>query len=68
MDGVTNHYHTPMLIDLINKGGTIMADLFIPVPEEFVIPEQREHLYVPGSEVAWITVSGNKRQLYNRAS
>ena len=58
MDGVTNAYHTPALIDLVNKGAVIVPDLWIPVPERFIYPGQREHLYVPGSQKATVTVSG----------
>ena len=35
-----------------------MPDLDIPVPERFVDPGTRQHLYVPGSEQATVSVVG----------
>ena len=58
MDGVTNTYHTPYLIDLVNKGSVLIPDLWIPVPERFLLPEQREHLFVPGSQKATVSLVG----------
>ena len=48
-DGVRNYYHTPYLIDLIRYGSIQVPDFDVPVPEQFSVPEVREHLYVPGS-------------------
>ncbi|KAK7114537.1 CD109 antigen-like [Littorina saxatilis] len=48
-DGVINYYHTPYLIDLIRFASIQVPDFDVPVPEQFVVPEVREHLYVPGS-------------------
>ena len=48
-DGVLNYYHTPYLIDLIRYGSIQVPDFDVPVPEQFSVPEVREHLYVPGS-------------------
>ncbi|XP_046585013.1 LOW QUALITY PROTEIN: murinoglobulin-1-like [Haliotis rubra] len=58
-DGVRNYYHTPYLIDLITYASIIIPDLDVPVPEQFVVPEQREHLYVPGSAVAHLSIFGD---------
>ncbi|XP_064641488.1 CD109 antigen-like isoform X2 [Lineus longissimus] len=58
-DGVTNHYHTPYLVDLLRTGSNILPDLDIPVPEQFTTPEQREHLYVPGSGRALVRIVGD---------
>ncbi|KAK6185943.1 hypothetical protein SNE40_008070 [Patella caerulea] len=58
-DGVENYYHTPYLIDLIRYGSLIIPDFDVPVPEQFVVPEQREHLYVPGSAVAHLSLFGD---------
>ncbi|CAH1779511.1 unnamed protein product [Owenia fusiformis] len=58
-DGVTNYYNTPYLIDLISQGSLIIPDLEIPVPEQFVVPEQREHRYVPGSPRAFVNIVGD---------
>ena len=57
-DGVTNYYHTPYLVDLVSQGSVIVPDLEIPVPERFIQPDKREHLYVPGSERAFVHVVG----------
>lgn len=51
-DGVMNYHHTPYLIDLIRFASIQVPDFDIPVPEQFVVPEVRDHLYVPGSPVA----------------
>jgi len=58
-DGVTNYLHTPYFIDLINSGTLTLHDLEIPVPERFVEPEQRRHLYVPGSQKATVGIVGD---------
>ena len=55
---MTSYWHTPYFIDLINSGSIIMPDLDIPVPERFVDPGTRQHLYVPGSEQATVSVVG----------
>ncbi len=57
-DGVTNVYHTPFLINLVSQGSQIIPDLDIPVPEIFIHPEEREHLYVPGSASAKVSLAG----------
>ena len=57
-DGVTSYWHTPYFIDLINSGSVILPDLDIPVPERFVEPSVRHHLYVPGSERGVVSVVG----------
>ena len=57
-DGALNYYHTPYLIDMIKYGSETIPDLQIPVPDQFVVPEVREHLYVPGSGVADISLFG----------
>lgn len=57
-DGVTNYLHTPFLIDLINSGSLVLPDLEVPVPERFVKPQERQHLYVPGSPKAHVGIVG----------
>ncbi|CAH1797576.1 unnamed protein product [Owenia fusiformis] len=59
MDGVTNYFHIPYTIDLISQGSLYMPDMEIPIPEKFIVPEQREHLYVPGSQKAWVNIVGD---------
>lgn len=58
MDGITNVYHTPYMIDLISQGSVIIPDLEVPISEMFWHPEQRAHLYVPGSEKLSVTLVG----------
>ena len=43
---------------MIRYGSEVIPDLQIPVPDQFVIPERREHIYVPGSAVADISLFG----------
>lgn len=57
-DGVTNYLHTPYFVDLISSGSMVLPDLEIVVPERFVKPEERKHLYVPGSPVATVGIVG----------
>ena len=57
-NGVENMFHTPYLIDLINSGSQTIPDLDIAVPERFIIPERREHLYVPGSAKSVVSLVG----------
>ncbi|CAH1784985.1 unnamed protein product [Owenia fusiformis] len=59
MDGVTNTWHTPYFVDLVKFSEIIIPDLWIPVPERFVLPEQRHHLYVPGSVSTKVSVVGD---------
>ncbi|PVD21251.1 hypothetical protein C0Q70_19422 [Pomacea canaliculata] len=58
-DGVMNYHHTPYLIDLIRFASIQVPDFDIPVPEQFVVPEVRDHLYVPGSPVARPSLFGD---------
>ena len=58
MDGVENSDYTPYLIDLVNQGSIIIPDFQIPIPEQFWVPEQRWHLYVPGSESTVMSLFG----------
>ena len=58
MDGMTNGDHTPYLIDLVNQGSIIIPDFDIPIPQMFFHPEQKVHLYVPGSESATYSLFG----------
>ncbi len=58
IDGITNVYHTPYLVDLINQGSKIIPDFEIQVPERFIAPERREHLYVPGSPTCRVSLVG----------
>ena len=57
-DGVTNFLHTPYFIDLISSGSQVLPDLEIPVPERFIRPQERQHLFVPGSQRATIGIVG----------
>ena len=57
-DGITNYYHTPYLIDLVNSGSVYIPHLYIPVPARFTMPGQREHLYVPGSGKCTVSLAG----------
>ena len=59
MDGIRNVYHTTHYVDLVNKGSSLIPDFWIPVPERFFLPEQRERLYVPGSQSARINIAGD---------
>ena len=65
-DGVTNYLHTPFLIDLINSGSLVLPDLEVPVPERFVKPQERQHLYVPGSPEAYVGVVGKSDRKASR--
>ncbi len=64
MDGVTNYFNTPYLIDLINHGSLMIPDLEIPVPERFIYPERRQHIYVPGSAYAYVGIVGKTFKPY----
>ena len=46
-------------MDLIESGSMTLPDLEIPVPDRFVEPEARKHLFVPGSPVAKVGIVGN---------
>ena len=37
----------------------MLPDLEVPVPEQFVMPEERRHLYVPGSPECYVGISGD---------
>ncbi|XP_048773201.1 CD109 antigen-like [Ostrea edulis] len=58
-DGVENFYHTPYLIDMITSGSMIIPDLKVNVSDQFIVPEQRYHQYVPGSPKGQVTVFGD---------
>ncbi|XP_060595854.1 CD109 antigen-like [Ruditapes philippinarum] len=58
-DGVLNYYHTPYLIDMIKYGSETIPQLQINIPDQFVVPEVRYHLYVPGSGVAQVSLFGD---------
>jgi hypothetical protein len=55
---VTNWFNAPYLIDLINSGQLQIPPFDIPVDQRFIYPEQRMHLYVPGSQKAVLNVIG----------
>ena len=59
MDGIRNTYHTTFFIDLVNKGSSLIPDFSIPIPERFYLPQQRERLYVPGSQSAALSIAGD---------
>ena len=48
-------------MDLIESGSMTLPDLEIPVPDRFVEPEARKHLFVPGSPVAKVGIVGNEK-------
>lgn len=58
-DGVTNYYHIPYMIDLITQASVIVPDFDIPIKQQFIQPEQREHDYVPGSGKAVTSLFGD---------
>ncbi|XP_074646935.1 CD109 antigen-like [Tubulanus polymorphus] len=58
-NGVTKHFHTPLMTDLLKTGSNIFPKMIIDVPQQFVLPEQIEHLYVPGSPVAKVSAVGD---------
>ena len=58
MDGVGKGDYMPYLVDLVNQGSIIIPDFDIPIPERFIHPEQREHIYLPGSNEAVVQVFG----------
>ena len=43
---------------MIKYGSETIPDLQIVIPDQFKVPEVREHLYVPGSGVAEISLFG----------
>ena len=57
-DGVMNYFHTPYLIDMIRYGSETIPDLQIKVPDQFVVPDVRYHLYIPGSGNADVSLFG----------
>jgi len=57
-DGVTNYYHTPYIIDMITYGTIRAIFLKINVSDQFIVPDQRYHQYVPGSPKARVTLFG----------
>ena len=57
-DGVTNYFHIPYMIDLITQASVIVPDFDIPIKQQFIQPEQREHDYVPGSGKAVTSLFG----------
>lgn len=58
-DGVENYFHTPYLLDMITYGSIIIPDLKINVSDQFIVPEQRFHSYVPGSPKATVSMFGD---------
>ena len=58
-NSVADFYHTPYLVDLTDMGGQNAPDFQIPVPQNFLLPDRREHLYVPGSQKAIISFVGD---------
>ncbi|CAH1784973.1 unnamed protein product [Owenia fusiformis] len=59
MDGVPNGWHTPYFVDLVKYSQVIIPDIVIPVPERWIVPEQRNHLYVPGSGACTVQIVGD---------
>jgi len=57
-DGVLNYYHTPYMIDMIRYGSETIPHLNVIIPDQFVVPEVRYHLYVPGSGLAEVSLFG----------
>ena len=59
MDGITNTYHTPLLLDL-NRATELWPTYFwIPINDVFVNPTTREHYYVVGSPYANLSIVGD---------
>nr|UCK81481.1 macroglobulin-complement related protein-like 3 [Arenicola marina] len=58
-DGVGNDDFIPFLVDLNNKGSLLAPYFDIPIPQQFMIPDQRELLYIPGSNNAVVDVFGD---------
>ncbi|KAJ8303360.1 LOW QUALITY PROTEIN: hypothetical protein KUTeg_019756 [Tegillarca granosa] len=56
-DGVENYFHTPYLYDYIWIYN--YPDLKINVSDQFIVPEQRFHSYVPGSPKATVSMFGD---------
>ena len=67
-DGAENDDQTPYLIDLVNQGSVIIPDFDISIPERYVVPNQRELLYVPGSNVVTMFLWGKCRGAFLRGS
>ena len=57
-EGVANDDHIPFLMDLNNQGSQLSPYFDIPMPQQFIVPGRREHLYIPGSNTAYIHVYG----------
>lgn len=57
-DGINNGDDIPYVVDLVNSGSIIIPDFDIPIMERFFVPDQRELLYVPGSNTAVMFVWG----------
>jgi len=50
-------------MDLNNKGSQLAPYFDIPMPQQFIVPGQRELLYIPGSNVAYLHVFGKSAYL-----
>ena len=50
--------HIPFLVDLNNQGSQLSPYFDIPMPQQFIVPGRREHLYIPGSNMADVHVYG----------
>ena len=57
-NGITNYFHTPFFVDLVNKGSAVIPDFQIPSTERFVDPNKRKLLYVPGSPTSTLSIVG----------
>lgn len=57
-------YHTPYLIDMITSGSMIIPDLKVNVSDQFIVPEQRYHQFVPGSPKGHVTVFGKTASIH----
>ena len=60
-DGITNDDYTPYLVDLVNQGSVIIPDFDCVVPDQFIDPTVPYHLYVPGSDVAIMSIFGRQQ-------
>ncbi|CAH1800978.1 unnamed protein product [Owenia fusiformis] len=59
MDGIPNRWPTTYFVDLVKYSQFMIPDLVIPIPERFIVLEQRNHLYIPGSNTCVVSIVGD---------
>ena len=57
-EGVTNIYHTPYLLQLVNQP-RMMSEFEIVTNQTFILPLQQMWSYVPGSATAKVAITGD---------